>query len=267
MVLLLGAAILILLIACANLANVTLSRSMGRRTEMAVRAALGAGRARIARQLLTESVMLSVAGGVLGLVLAAVATRALLALNPHALPGVFTVGIDGQVFSSARPFPSVRACSSGLRRRSPRRARTCTGRSKDRARGGTGGRASERLRRGLVVAQVSLAVMLLVGAGLLVRSFHEITTVRLGYDPTHVITAQLRVDGARYDSSSAVNSSTTPCSARSRTRPAWSRRARRCTYRRRASSSARCSPRANRRTRPARPTSATRWCAATGPTR
>ena len=101
--LLLGAAVLILLIACANLANVTLSRSMGRRTEMAVRAALGAGRGRIARQLLTESVILAVAGGGLGVVLAAVATRALLALNPHALPGVFTVGLDSEVlfFSAA----------------------------------------------------------------------------------------------------------------------------------------------------------------------
>ena len=204
-VLLLGAAMLILLIACANLANVTLSRSMGRRTEMAVRAALGAGRARIARQLLTESIILAVVGGAVGIVLAIVATRALLALNPHALPGVFTIGLDGQVllFSAAVSIgtgvffglaPAIAASRADLH-----------GALKDRARGGTGGRASERLRRGLVVAQVSLAVMLLVGAGLLVRSFREITSVRLGYDPTHVITAQLRVDGARYDSSSAVN--------------------------------------------------------------
>lgn len=204
-VLLLGAALLILLIACANLANVTLARSMGRRTEMAVRAALGASGARIARQLLTESVMLSVAGGVLGVGLAAVATRALLALNPHALPGVFSVGLDGQVlfFSAAVSIgtgaffglaPAIAASRADLH-----------GALKDRARGGTSGRASERLRRGLVVAQVSLAVMLLVGAGLLIRSFGEITNVRLGYDPAHVVTAQLRVDGARYDSSSAVN--------------------------------------------------------------
>ncbi len=203
--LLLGAALLILLIACANLANVTLSRSMSRRTEMAVRAALGAGRGRIARQLLTESVMLSLAGGALGVMLAIAATRGLLALNPHTLPGVFEVGIETRVliFSALLSIgtgvlfgfaPAIAAARTDL-----------NGALKDRGRGGTGGRSSERLRHVLVVAQVSLAVVLLVGAGLLVRSFRELTTVHLGYDPDHVITAQLRVDGARYDSSAAVN--------------------------------------------------------------
>jgi predicted permease len=203
--LLLGAAVLILLIACANLANVTLSRSMGRRTEMAVRAALGAGRGRLARQLLTESMILSIGGGACGVLLAVIATRTLLAINPHVLPGAFEVGIDGRIllFSAAVSAgtgmlfgfaPAVSAARADLQ-----------GALKDRGRGGTGGRASERLRHVLVIAQVSLAVMLLVGAGLLVRSFREVSTVRLGYDPANVITAQLRVDGTRYDSSSAVN--------------------------------------------------------------
>lgn len=172
---------------------------------MAVRAALGAGRGRLARQLLTESLMLSIGGGACGVVLAIVATRALLALNPHVLPGVFEIGVDGRIllFSVAVSVgtgilfgfaPAISAARSDLQ-----------GALKDRGRGGTGGRASERLRHVLVVAQVSLAVMLLVGAGLLVRSFREVSTVRLGYDPANVITAQLRVDGTRYDSSSAVN--------------------------------------------------------------
>jgi putative ABC transport system permease protein len=203
--LLLGAAVLILLIACANLANVTLSRSMGRSTEMAVRAALGAGRARLARQLLTESMILSLVGGACGVLLAVVATRALLALNPHVLPGVFEIGVDGRILAFSVLVsvgtgvlfgfaPAISAARTDLQ-----------GALKDRGRGGTGGRASERLRHVLVVAQVSLAVMLLVGAGLLVRSFREVSTVRLGYDPANVVTAQLRVDGARYDSASAVN--------------------------------------------------------------
>ncbi|MEO8452537.1 MAG: ABC transporter permease [Gemmatimonadota bacterium] len=203
--LLLGAAALILLIACANLANVTLSRSVSRSGEMAVRAALGAGRGRLARQLLTESVLLSVAGGGLGVMLAMVATRALLALNPTTLGGVFEVGIDGRVllFSALVSVgtgvlfglaPAIAAARSDLH-----------GALKDRGRGGTGGHAGERLRHGLVVAQMGLAVMLLIGAGLLVRSFREITNVDLGYDPDHVLTAQLRVDGARYDSAAAVN--------------------------------------------------------------
>ena len=203
--LLLGAALLILLIACANLANVTLSRSMGRRTEMAVRAALGAGRGRLARQLLTESMILSMVGGACGVLLAIVATRALLSINPHVLPGVFEIGIDGRImlFSVAVSIgtgilfgfaPAISAARADLQTA-----------LKDRGRGGTGSRASERLRHVLVVAQVSLAVMLLVGAGLLVRSFREVSTVHLGYDPSNVMTAQLRVDGARYDSISAVN--------------------------------------------------------------
>jgi putative ABC transport system permease protein len=203
--LLLGASLLILLIACANLANVTLSRALGRRTEMAVRAALGAGRARLARQLLTESLIVSVAGGIGGVALSIVATRALLALNPDAVPGVFTVGFDGGVllFSAAISIgtgvlfglaPAITAARADLH-----------GALKDRARGGTGGRASERMRNVLVLAQVSLAVMLLIGAGLLVRSFREVTAVHLGYDPDRVITAQLRVDGAQYDSSASVN--------------------------------------------------------------
>ncbi|HZX68464.1 MAG TPA: ABC transporter permease, partial [Candidatus Elarobacter sp.] len=203
--LLLGAALLILLIACANLANVTLARSMGRRTEMAVRAALGAGRARLARQLLTESVLLSLVGGTLGVALAFVATRALLAVNPHALPGVFDVGIDGRVLLFSVAVSVGTGVVFGLAPAIVAARADLHGALKDRGRGGTGGRAGERLRQGLVLAQVSLAVMLLIGAGLLIRSFREITTVHLGYDPDHVMTAQVSVDGAKYDSSSAVN--------------------------------------------------------------
>ncbi len=137
LLLLLAAALLVLLIACANLANLTLARTLNRTGEIAVRAALGAGRGRLARQSFTESLI-------------------------------------------------------------------CRRWVKAQGRGTTGGRAGARLRRTLVVAQVALAVILLVGAGLLTRSFRELARVPLGFDPDHV-TAQVRLDGDRYDSESALN--------------------------------------------------------------
>ncbi|HEY5219252.1 MAG TPA: ABC transporter permease [Gemmatimonadaceae bacterium] len=203
--LLLGAALLVLLIACANLANLTLARTVSRRNEIAVRAALGAGRGRLARQLLTESVLLSLVGGGAGVGLAIVATRTLLALNPHALPPIFTVGIDGRVLSFSLALSVTTGLLFGLVPALDAGRADLHGALKDHGRGGTGGRAAERMRRTLVVAQVALAVVLLVGAGLLVRSFRELTRVQLGFDPDHVLTAELRLDGPKYDSSSAVN--------------------------------------------------------------
>ncbi|HEY9228581.1 MAG TPA: FtsX-like permease family protein, partial [Gemmatimonadaceae bacterium] len=205
LLLLQGAAFMVLLIACANLANLTLSRTMGRQRELALRAALGAGRGRLVRQLLTESLLLSIVGGALGIALAVVATRALLALNPDALPTMFTVGVDGRavLFSVLLSvatgvlfglLPALGAATPDLNRS-----------LREGGRSSSAGRGSERVRRTLVVAQVSLAVMLLVGAGLLVRSFAELTSVRLGFDPDRVLTAGLRAVGERYDSSAAVN--------------------------------------------------------------
>lgn len=205
LLLLLAGAGMVLLIACANLANLTLSRTTGRRGEMAVRAALGAGRGRLVRQLLIESTMLSVLGGTLGLGLATLGTRLLLALNPDTLTGWFTVGIDGGVllFSVALSIgtgilfgiiPAFDASRTDLNRA-----------LRDGGRGASGGRGGPRMRRALVVAQVGLAVVLLVGAGLLIRSFGELMRVRLGFDESHVLTAQLRASGQRYDSATAVN--------------------------------------------------------------
>ena len=203
--LLLTAAIAVLLIACANLANLTLARSFGRRADIAVRAALGAGRGRLARQLLTESILLALIGGGLGIALAVGATRTLLALNPELLSPMFEVGIDGRVLGVSLALsvatgvlfglvPALEAGRTGLH-----------GSIKDQGRSGTGSRGSERVRRALVVAQVGLAVVLLVGAGLLIRSFRDLTRAAIGFDPDHVLTAQLRVDGPRYDSATAVN--------------------------------------------------------------
>ena len=205
LLLLQGAAALVLLIACANIANLTLSRTMGRRREMALRAALGAGRGRLARQLLAESLLLAFAGGVIGVGVAVVATRTLLALNPGTLPSMFRVTVDSGVML----FSLVLTVGIGIvigvvpalhvARVDPQES------LKDGERGTSQGRGGERVRRALVVAQVGLAVMLLIGAGLLVRSFRELTRVRLGFDPDGVLTAQLRASGERYESPEAVN--------------------------------------------------------------
>jgi predicted permease len=205
LLLLQAAAAMVLLIACANLANLTLSRTMGRRREMALRAALGAGRGRLIRQLLTESVLLSVVGGTLGVALAVVATRTLLALNPDTLPTMFTGGIDARVLLFSVALSLVTGVLFGLVPALDAARADLHDALKEGGRGTSGGRAGERVRHALVVAQVALAVMLLVGAGLLIRSFGELTRVRIGFDPTRVLTAQLRASGERYDSSAIVN--------------------------------------------------------------
>ena len=200
-----GAAAMVLLIACANIANLTLSRTMGRRREMALRAALGAGRGRLVRQLLAESLLLAFVGGALGVGVAVIATRTLLALNPDTLPPMFRVGIDGRVVLFSLVLSAGIGMLVGLVP-ALHVARVAPHDSLTEGERGTGeGRRGEHVRRALVVAQVGLAVMLLIGAGLLVRSFRELTRVSLGFDPERVLTAQLRAGGERYDSAAAVN--------------------------------------------------------------
>ncbi|HEV2179791.1 MAG TPA: ADOP family duplicated permease, partial [Gemmatimonadaceae bacterium] len=205
LVLLQAAALMVLLIACANLMNLTLSRTIGRRQELALRAALGAGRGRLVRQLLTESMLLALAGGAFGVALAVAATRALLRVDPAALPPLFPVGVDTQVLAFSLVVSVAAAALFGvlpavLAMRSPVHDVL-----KEGGRGASAHRSGASVRRVLVATQVALAVMLLVGAGLLIRSFAELTRVRLGFDPDHVVTAQLRVTGARYDSIPLVN--------------------------------------------------------------
>ena len=200
-----AAALLVLLIACANLANVTLSRTVGRRREMAVRAAIGAGRGRLVRQLLTETVLLAVVGGAIGVGLAMGAARLLLALNPNALPPVAQVSVDSRVllFSLIVSvgtgilfglFPSLDGSRFDLHTA-----------LKDSGRSSSGGAGGGRVRRMLVAAQVALAVVLLVGAGLLLRSFGELQRVRTGFNSANVLTAQVSAFGPRYQQRDATN--------------------------------------------------------------
>jgi putative ABC transport system permease protein len=199
--LLLGSVGLILLIACANVANLFLVRAEGRQREVAVRTAIGASRWEIARVFLGESLGLSVIGGVLGLALAAVGIRYLLSLQPQGIPRLEEIGVDGTVVA----FTVLVSILSGLligafavlRYGSPDLVPAL----KDGGRGGTAGRARHRARQGLVVVQVALALVLLVGAGLMLRSFWQLASVDPGVDPKGVLTVSLSLPDSEYESS------------------------------------------------------------------
>jgi predicted permease len=199
LLLLQAAAALVLLIACANLANLALSRTMGRRRELATRTALGARRSRLLQQLVTESLVLSVAGGAIGIALAIVGTRWLLSLNPMTLPPVFDVTVNGGVLAFSVIVSLVTGIVFGLPPALGASGGNLQESLKEGGRGTSGGRASGTARRALVVAQIALALMLLIGAGLLMRSFSQLSHVALGYDPGGVVVADLNVAGDRYD--------------------------------------------------------------------
>jgi putative ABC transport system permease protein len=205
LVLMQGAALIVLLIACANLANLALSRAVGRRRELAVRAALGAGRGRLVRQLLTESVLVSLAGGALGVVLARGATSRMLALNPEVLPALFVATVDWRIVAFSAVLSVVTGLLFGVMPALGAARPDLQDSLKESGRSVSVGRAGDRLRRTLVAVQVGLAVILLISTGLLLRSFAELTQVRLGFDPDHVLTARVRASGERYDSTAAIN--------------------------------------------------------------
>jgi putative ABC transport system permease protein len=194
-----GAVGLVLLIACANVANLLLARAAGRSREVAVRAALGAPRARIVRQLLTESVVLAVGGGALGLVLAQFGVRALGALNPASVAGE-PASLDGTVLVFALVLSLVTGLLFGLAPALQTARGGLQQSLREGARGAAGDRGAQTLRRGLIVAEVALALMLLAGAGLLVKSFARLQQVDAGFDPANVLTATVSLPTARYPS-------------------------------------------------------------------
>ncbi len=201
----LGAVGLVLLIACANIANLLLARGATRNRELAIRAALGAGRGRIVRQLLTESVVLATVAGAVGLALAWWTTGTLVALAPPGVPRLDQTSIDTTVLAFALGLSMVSSIVFGLAPalRSARSGVSDTLKEGGRGHAGSGGR--DWLRSALIATEVALAVLLLVGAGLLIRSAIELSRVRPGFNPAGVLTARLTLPAAEYrDSTRAV---------------------------------------------------------------
>jgi predicted permease len=194
---LLGAVTAVLLIACGNVANLLLARGAGRAKEIAIRTALGAGRARIVRQLLTESLVLAVLSGLLGLLLAHWSIRLLIASAPDGIPRLEQAHLAGPVLAFAMIVACASALIFGL---APALRTTRTDLQSTLKEGGKTDAAvsRDRMRSGLVVAEVALALMLLVGAGLLIRSAIHLHDVRLGFDTSGVLSARLALPAAQY---------------------------------------------------------------------
>ena len=193
---LLGAVGFVLMIACTNVANLLLSRGATREGEFAVRVALGAGRPTIVRQLLTESLILASLGGLLGVGLAAWGTEVLVSLAPVALPGLDDVALDGRVLGFTIAVSLLTGLLFGLA------PALRTGRAdvyRGVARGRTAGGLGRSVRSAMVVTQIAMAMVLLVGAGLLMRSFQELNQVDLGFEPEGVLTVGVGLPVSRFD--------------------------------------------------------------------
>jgi putative ABC transport system permease protein len=198
LLILLGSVALVLLIACANVANLLLARGEARRKEIAVRVALGAGTGRILRQLLTESLLLALLGGMAGMVIAWWGTRTLLAVNPETIPRLELVGLDRTVWLVTLGISLATALLFGLAPALQMTRRDAHAALKDGTRGG-GGTTSQRLGRTLVAAEVALAVVVLIGAALLQRSYRMLQSVPPGFSPGRVLAVEVSIPASRYD--------------------------------------------------------------------
>ena len=202
---LLGTTFCVLLIACANVANLMLIRADGRRREIAVRSALGARRSWLIRQQLVEAGMLAVIGGVLGIVLAAVAVPALIQLAPSTIPRLSEVAIDPLVLVAAAAVTALSALVFGLAPAFRYTRAASVASTRQGARGSTADRSHHRGRKLLVVVQTALTLVLLVGSGLLARSFSRMLSTDLGFRPEGVMTFRLTVPESSYKDAAAMS--------------------------------------------------------------
>jgi putative ABC transport system permease protein len=200
MIAVLAAVTLLLLIACVNVINLLLARNAQRRTELAMRVALGAGRGRLIRQLLTETLVLATAGGIAGVVVAQLTLRALVWLGPRELPQLTMLGIETPMFSIAFAvtivagllvaiFPAL--SNDDVKAGVPRGSRTVS--------------SHHVMRRSLVIAEVAFALVLLAGASLLFRSLQQLFAVAPGFDDRNVLTLQVQISGPRYRNPEAAH--------------------------------------------------------------
>src|SRR5580692_6642650 len=199
---LLSAVGFVLLIACANVANLLLSRAVARQQEIAVRSALGASRGRIIRQLLTESLLLSLTGGLLGVILSVWSVKWIHVLGTKSIPRLADVGIDGRVLLFTALLSVLSGILFGLAPALRVSRIDLNTALKDASRGSAGTSAvwgrGNNIRRLLVVAELALSVVLLIAAGLLIRSFARLQNVAPGFNPQNVLTFELALNGRRY---------------------------------------------------------------------
>jgi predicted permease len=194
---LLGAVGFVLLVACANVANLLLARASARQSELAVRSALGAGRVRLLRQLLTEAVVLGMAGAVFGLAIAYIATRALVAAQPADIPRLQEVGVSTAVVAFTFAIALATSLTFGILPALQFSGKRLPSALRDSTRGSSSG-GGQRLRAALVVAEIALAVVLLVGAGLLIRSFIQLTRVDPGFNAEQALSFRVTLQSEQY---------------------------------------------------------------------
>jgi putative ABC transport system permease protein len=187
----------LLLMACVNVANLLLARGATRRKEIALRSALGAGRGRIVAQLLTESVLLALGGGALGLLLSAVVIRVLAHAGPASVPRLAQAAIDLRLFAFTLVVSLATGILFGLAPAMRGSGSSLSTALNEVGRSGTTGRAGRRLRNTLAITEVALAVVVLIGAGLLIRSFIRLRSVDPGFQPAHVLTVRVPLGGGR----------------------------------------------------------------------